>query len=125
MWVEYNPNPMVRRTIDCTVRALCRVTGMTWDEVKDELAMLSKQMCTMEVENEVWGAFLRHRGWRRYAIPNSCPDCYTAKDFAEDHPRGAYVLGCHSHVIAVVDGDWYDTFDSAQEVPVVYWVKER
>lgn len=30
---HYNPNPAGARVGDCTVRALCKATGKSWDEV--------------------------------------------------------------------------------------------
>jgi hypothetical protein len=29
------------------------------------------------------------------------------------------------HTVCVIDGDWFDTFDSGAEMPVYYWEKER
>lgn len=124
MWVFYNPNPMALRKIDCSIRALCRVTGMSWDDVHDETSRLAKMMGTMSVDNDVWGAFLRRRGWKRYAIPNTCPDCYTVRQFCRDHPWGMYVLCPSGHVVAAVDGDYYDTWDSGDEIPMYFWAKE-
>lgn len=73
----------------------------------------------------VWGAFLKSRGFRRFAIPDTCPDCYTVADFAEDHPDGTYAVGTGSHVVAVTDGgNYFDSWDSGSEVPIFYWRKD-
>ena len=71
--------------------------------------------------NDVWGGYLRSLGWIRGAIPDTCPDCYTVADFAADHPYGRYVLCGRSHVVALTDGDWYDTSDSGQMPILYYW----
>ena len=118
MWVFYNPNPLALRKIDCSIRALCRVTGMSWDDVHRETSELARQMGTMAVDNDAWGAFLRRRGWKRYA---SCPECYTVRQFCRDHPDGAYVLCPSGHAVAAVDGRYYDTFDSGDETVLFYW----
>jgi len=34
------------------------------------------------------------------------------------------ILATGTHVIAVGDGNYYDTWDSGQEVPIYYWRKE-
>ena len=60
----------------------------------------------------------------RYLIPNSCPDCYTVRDFCFDNPRGAFLLATGSHVVTVIDGDYYDTWNSGSEVPIYFWTKE-
>ena len=58
-------------------------------------------------------------------IPNTCPDCYTIADFCNDHPYGTYILATGTHVVAVIDGDYYDTWDSGNEIPIFYWQKEN
>lgn len=37
---------------------------------------------------------------------------------------GTYILALSGHVVTVVDGDWYDTWDSGGEIPIYYWVRE-
>lgn len=77
----------------------------------------------MPSANYVWGSYLRRCGWNRSAIPNSCPDCYTVADFAAEHPDGTYILAMATHVLCVENGDWLDTWDSGDEVPLYYWQK--
>ena len=38
-------------------------------------------------------------------------------------PDGTYILAMATHVVAVVDGDWLDTWDSGDETPLYYWQK--
>jgi len=79
----------------------------------------------MPSSNSVWGAVLRQNGFTRTALPPTCPDCYTARDFAEDHPYGTYVLGFGNHVATVVNGQLYDSWDSSNEIPQYYWEKVK
>ena len=58
----------------------------------------------MPSANNVWGSYLRDIGYKRYIIPNTCPDCYTVRDFCIEHAHGRYILATGSHVVAVVDG---------------------
>jgi hypothetical protein len=74
--------------------------------------------------NPVWGAYLRKNGFKRYVIPNTCPDCYAVSDFCLDHPVGEFILATGSHVVAVINGDYYDSWDSGNEVPVYFWTRE-
>jgi hypothetical protein len=37
---------------------------------------------------------------------------------------GTFVLGTGDHAVTVVDGDYYDSFDSGQMIPIVYYRKE-
>lgn len=67
---------------------------------------------------------MRKMGFSRRSLPDSCPDCYTVADFCKDHPRGLYVLAVNNHVVCVQNGDWFDTWDSGDEIPAYYWSKE-
>ena len=123
MWVEYNPNPCGRRVGDCAVRALTKALNVTWEEAYQMIADNGYQMCDMPSSDSVWGAVLRQNGFYREGIPNFCPDCYTIRDFARDNPVGTYVLGTGSHVVCVVNGNWFDSWDSGSEIPQYFWLR--
>ena len=119
----FNPNPQNNLVIDCTVRAISKVTGQTWDSTYIGLAVKGYESKDMPNSNSVWSKYLKQLGFVREIIPNTCPDCYTVKAFCEDHPRGTFLLATGNHVVAVVNGDYYDTWDSGDEIPVYYWTK--
>lgn len=121
MYIPYNPNPDGLTVGDCVIRALTAVLGQTWFEAYSDLAILGLKMSDMPSANRVWGEFLRQRGFCRYNLPDSCPDCYTVHDFCSDHPIGVYVLATGTHVIGIIDGNYYDAWDSGNEVPIYYW----
>ena len=120
-FVFYNPNPLGQDTIDCTVRAISKLMDFTWDKTYMKLALEGYRLKSMPTADRVWGSYLRNNGFRRHVIPDMCPDCYTVAEFAYDHPVGKYLLKTSEHVVAVCDGDYYDTFDSGKEVPIYYW----
>ena len=125
MWIEWNPNPAGRRVGDCAVRAVAAALNIEWDEAFDLITNAAKWMGDMPSSDAVWGAVLRKNGFYRTAIPNTCPDCYTAEDFAIDHPHGVYVLGFGGHVATVVDGKLYDSWDSSNEIPQFFWYERK
>lgn len=120
-WRRYNPNPQGLRVGDCTVRAICAVTGRSWNDVHRDLCDLARDMADMPSADRVWWEMLRYNGFTRQALIDRCPDCYTVGDFAEDHPRGIYVLGPHEHAVSVIDGDVWDSFDSRLTVPTYFF----
>ncbi|MBQ0088372.1 MAG: hypothetical protein KBT27_03445 [Prevotellaceae bacterium] len=120
-YVFYNPNPGNNITIDCTVRAITLLTGLDWDTVFIGLFKKAYEMKDMMDVNRVWGQYLIDMGYERKAIPDTCPFCYTVKDFCLDHPEGIYLLAADSHVVTVRNGDYYDTWDSGDKIPIYYW----
>lgn len=125
MFIDYNPNPLGRRVGDCVIRAISKVTGYPWDDVFLSLMVEAYTIKDMPAANAVWGSYLRKIGYERESIPNTCPDCYTVLDFCRDHPEGSYILTCQNHVVAVVDGNYYDTWNSGHEPIFFYWKKEE
>ena len=120
----YNANPIARRAGDCTVRAISKLLERSWDEVYTALCLCGFKMYDMPSANQVWGTYLTEQGFSRHIIPNKCPECYTVSDFANDHKNGRYLLALNGHVVAVVNGDYYDTWDSGDEVPLYYWRRD-
>ena len=125
MFVEWNENPTGRRVGDCAVRAVAKALGISWERAYAMLALNGFLMGDMPSSNSVWGALLRQNGFKARTIPDSFPECYTAADFAADHPDGVYVLGFGNHVATIVNGDIYDAWDSSNEIPQYVWYKEE
>lgn len=123
MWRYYQPNPRKIDVGDCTVRAICAVTGLDWYTVHKALCDLSADMADMPSADRVWWTLLEQFGFSKRRLIDRCPDCYTVSDFAKDHQRGAYILGPHEHAVAVIDGDYWDSWDSGATVPTYYFVR--
>lgn len=121
----YNPNPLGLSIGDCTIRAISKVIERDWKETYLCLIVQGYKMYDMPSANRVWGEFLRSQGFVRRTIPDTCPECYTVREFCIDHPRGTYILGTGEHVIAVVDGDYYDSWDSGREIPIYYFERQK
>lgn len=124
-FVFYNPNPRGIKVGDCVIRALTKVLHSSWDEVYAEVMLKGFEMKDMPSSNNVWGSFLRSKGFIRIPIPNTCPDCYSVRQFCEDNRSGEFLLATGEHVVAVIDGNYYDAWDSGDEAPIYYWKKER
>lgn len=124
MWIKYNPNPTGRNVGDCAIRSVAKALNIDWESAYTMVSDAGYAMGDMPSSDSVWGAVLRRNGFYRSSIPNSCPDCYTAGDFAHDHPRGVYVLGFGGHVATIKDGNLYDSWDSSNEIPVYVWYRK-
>lgn len=129
MYVYLNVNPDKKRTTDCVIRGVSFVLDQDWETTFTHIAVECIKEHDMPEYNYVWAGYLRRRGFRRFMIPDTCPVCYTVKDFCRDNPIGTYLLvivGYGSdggHVVAVRDGNYFDIWDSGNEVATYYWVK--
>lgn len=121
MWVRCNPNPLGKQTSDCVVRAIAIATQRSWREVYRDLCEVGEIECEMPSANSVWGLYLTGCGFEQFLLPESCPQCITVRAFSERFREGTYVIGTGSHAVAVIDGDWYDSWDSGNEVPSYFW----
>lgn len=125
MWVKYNPNPTGRSVGDCAVRAIAKALDTDWEQAYALIVINGFAMGDMPSGDSVWGSVLREHGFYRSAIPNTCPNCYTIEDFCRDNPKGVFVLGTGNHVVTVVDGDYFDIWDSGREIPVYSWYRKE
>ena len=125
MWEEYNPNPVGRRVGDCAVRAVAKALDTDWETAFIMLASTAFALCDMPSSDSVWGATLRQNGFIRESVPNTCPDCYTLEDFANDHSDGVFVVGVGGHVVTIKHGTLFDSWDSSQLSPQFYWYRKE
>lgn len=77
-------------------------------------------MKDMPSSNAVWGAYLHGKGFKQYAINDD--DC-TISEFCRDN-YGECILATGTHVVAVIDDVYYDSWDSGNEIATSYWRKE-
>ena len=120
-YIEFNPNPNGKRVGDCVVRALSKSTGNSWERTYIELCLQGFMMGDMPSANHVWGNYLKGKGYKQVLLENECENCFTVKDFCNEYFSGKYILGTGTHVVAVENGDYYDAWDSGDEVPIYYW----
>lgn len=124
-YVQFNNNPVGRSVGDCAVRAVSKALDMGWEAAYIALTINGLQMGDLPNSDAVSGALLRQHGFYRKAIPDTCPMCYTVEDFCEEHRHGTYVLYCGGHVVTCQDGDWFDSWNSAKEVPQYVWYRKE
>lgn len=124
MYINYNANPDNNFVGDCTVRAISTALNQTWEQTFAGITVEAMAVYNMPSADVVWNNYLKRNGLKRYIIPDDFPENYSVRDFCQDHPKGTFLLALSGHVVAVIDGNYYDTFDSGDYTPVYYWYKE-
>lgn len=124
-YVFCNPNPDRAIVGDCVIRGICILTDNFWNDVYLDVCNEGLVMHDMPSSNAVWGSFLMKHNYVKRTISDTCPECYTIRDFCFDNPRGRFLLATGTHVVAVINGDYYDTWDSGDEIPIYYFKKEE
>lgn len=122
-YIYYNPNPTNKQVGDCVIRGISKLTGQTWDDTYLDICLFGYILKDMPSANHVWESYLSHKEFKRFFLPDTCPMCYRVVDFCDDNPRGKFLLSTGTHVVSVVDGDYYDAWDSGDEIPIYYWKK--
>ena len=123
-YVFFNNNPKNLRVGDCAVRAVSKAINQSWQDAYIGLCAEGLAYKDMPSANYVWGMYLKKYGFEERMISSICPNCVTVSQFAKDHSKGRYVLACQNHVVTVIDGDYFDTWDSGNEIVLYYYKKE-
>lgn len=123
MYKHLNPNPSKLRIDDCVVRAISISTGHSWDYTFLSLSIHAFDMKGMSSTNFVWDDYLRDIGYDRHDFVKNKYKRMTIREFCELNPIGNYILATGTHVVAAIDGVYYDTWDSGDEI--VLYLYER
>lgn len=110
---------------DCVIRSLTKVLDMEWLKVFDSLLPYARELQCMPNGKPCYENFLKDNGFVYVGISNKKGSKRPTVDrFAKDHKTGTYVLRVAHHIVAVVDGYYYDTWDSGEKSLYGYWEKK-
>ena len=126
--IRYNANTGNKHVGDCVKRSISIAFRMDYNDAGKELNRIKREHgypsfnCTSNII-----AFLEERGLRFTTITELKP---TVEEFANEHPSGTYILltgnekkaaqGVSSHMLTIVNGDVYDSWDSLSHLVVRY-----
>lgn len=123
-YIYYNPNPNGNRVGDCVVRAISKAMDCSWETAYISLCAEGMDLRDMPSANYVWGTYLLKNGFTHHLISCDCPMCISVYQFADNFPEGTYVLATDKHVVTVIDRDYFDSWDSGNEIVLSYFYKE-
>lgn len=130
-YVYYQPNKkdLKDQYGDCTIRALSKVLDCTWIEAFDAMIPLCRKAQATNIFSTpitVRKELLKELGFEYHGVSvvkgRKRP---TVDSFAKDHPTGRYLCNVANHVVAVVDGKYYDTWNSGHCSLYGYFEKEE
>lgn len=117
---SYNANPTNNRVGDCAIRAISVALDQDWEKTYVDLCMQGFIMSDLPNADHVWGEYLKAKGFKRHFEDDIH---MTVDDFCEAHQSGVFILCPKQHVIAMINGEFFDTWDSGNEVIIYYWTK--
>ena len=101
------------------------VTGKSWLEVFDELIPYVREVQANPNAPQVYSKYLEDQGFKWVGIRaqkgKSRP---TVATMYKEFPKGTCIIRVAHHVVAMVDGIYYDTWDSGGKSVYGYYIKE-
>lgn len=101
---------------DCTIRALTKALGVSWLEAFDITIPFCREYQTPNIFNlpcKEEKEIMQRLGFAYTGVTNKKGSRRpTVAEFARQHKKGRYILNVANHEVAVVDGDYFDTWDS-------------
>ena len=125
MFIQQNANPNNKLVDDCVIRAISTATDRSWDDIYWDLSVRGAMYKDLLNANYIWWEYLTDIGFKGHRLPDTCPWCYTIRDFCRDHRQGIYVVGDGSHAVAVIDGNYIDTADSGSLRVLLYFERRQ
>lgn len=109
---------------DCVIRALTKAMEKDWLTVFEQLIPYAREKQCMPNGKPAYEEYLKDNGFEYKGISNAKGSKRpTVQEFALHHKEGTFVLRVAHHLVACVDGIFYDTWDSGQKSLYGYWGK--
>lgn len=130
-YVYYQPNKkdLKDQVGDCQIRALCKTLNVSWVEAFDLTIPICRELQTYTIfdcDHTKTKEAMEHLGFTYTGISNKRGTTRpTVDSFAKDHKTGSYIVKVAHHVVAVVDGKYYDTWDSGNKSMYGYYERKE
>lgn len=127
----FNANPKGRLTGDCKYRAICTALEIPYNQVVMEMAEL--QCETGYAADTLIDRYLKSKGWVKKSQPRKYDNTrYTGEEFCKQVQMNRHLydpaiianIGT-GHIVAIMYGKVYDTWDSTDGCIGNYWERKR
>lgn len=109
---------------DCVIRALTKAVQAGWLQIFEDLLPYARELQCMPNGKPCYERYLKDKGFTYCGISNKKGSQRpTVRSFANEHKIGVYILRVAHHLVTVVDGVYYDTYDCGNKALYGYWMK--
>lgn len=122
----FNPNPLGKETNDCVIRSICAVTGKSWFDVYDELSEQARIIASpftgwnLEEKDKIFSE--KYNAQRCKITKTKGVNSVNVEKFCKNNPTGKYILRLAHHLMAVIDGQYYEINPGWEKSKVyTYW----
>lgn len=123
-WVEFNPNPGKNtKASDCTIRAYCAAEKLSWDEAFEIASQVAKDNAWMPNDKAMVEKIITDKFGYEMCKLEKDEKKMTVSEFAIKYNVGTYLVEIARHLVAVVDGQYYDTWDCGDKKVSKYFAK--
>lgn len=129
----YNPNPMQKyhrdgkpykwKYSDCVIRAISKIRDLDWVDTFDLVAEYCRENYMVSCDRYLIDLMLKDMGYNKIGFKSK--ERLKVKAFCKKFPKGKYFCNVTGHVVAVVDGCYYDTWDSGDMYVTSYFEKRN
>ena len=111
---------------DCVIRALTKALDKSWLEVFDKLIPYAREMQCIPNQKPVYEKYLKDEGFEWVGLKaQKGKKRLTPETFCKQYKTGTYILRLANHIVTVIDGYYYDTWDCKEYAVYGYWTKEN
>jgi hypothetical protein len=137
-FTKANYNPTDKKVGDCVVRAIMKATGQTWLTTYKELCAIGEQNYSMPNDKTTYEKYLEAKGWLKQKMPKQgivgirmmggvkgsyqTYKRYTVVEFADENPKGTYIISVANHMTVLVNGELFDTWNCGNKSVGNYWI---
>ena len=119
----FQPNTLdpKNRAADCVIRSICHAFSLEWENAFDALVGYARKAHCMPNQKKSYEPFLKDRGWVYRSVKNHQ---LTVQVFSEHRKTPAIChvrCGYGTHMVAVSNGNYYDSWDSGSRKLYGYW----
>ena len=110
---------------DCAIRSICRAENIDWLTAYDLMWKISRQVQSPMNCKYGFEHIVKTLGYKYQGISNKKGTKRpTVDSFAMGHKKGTYICVVANHYVTIVDGYFYDTWDSGNRSLYGVWCKE-